>query len=92
MMAAGLEKEARLLYPRRHLNALQTVGYKELFDYFSGAKSREESVAMIKQNSRRYAKRQLTWFRKSGAWKHFEPHNIKALILYLEMVMERKKK
>ena len=64
MMEAGLEAEARALYPFRHLNALQTVGYKELFEFFNGKISREEAVSLIQRNSRRYAKRQETWFRR----------------------------
>lgn len=64
MMASGLEKEARELYPYRHLNALQTVGYKELFDYFDNRVSLDEAVEQIKKNTRHYAKRQMTWFRK----------------------------
>ena len=64
MLAEGLEAEARRLYPYKHLNALQTVGYKELFDYFDGRCSRDEAVELIKRNTRRYAKRQLTWFRR----------------------------
>lgn len=64
MMEAGLEKEARELYPYHHLNALQTVGYKELFDYFENKISLEEALEQIKKNTRHYAKRQMTWFRK----------------------------
>ncbi len=76
MMAAGLEAEARALHPLRHLPALQTVGYSELFDHFDGFytdaegrplssdKSLARAVELIKRNSRRYAKRQLTWFRR----------------------------
>ena len=63
MMAAGLEEEARAVYPLRELNSLQTVGYRELFDYFDGKTTREEAIRLIKQNSRHYAKRQMTWFR-----------------------------
>lgn len=66
MMEAGLEQEARALFPHRELNALQTVGYRELFDYFEGKTSKENAVALIKQNTRRYAKRQLTWLRKEA--------------------------
>lgn len=62
MLAAGLEEEARAVYPLRGLNSLQTVGYRELFAYFDGQISREEAIRLIKQNSRHYAKRQLTWF------------------------------
>jgi len=64
MMADGLETEARNFYPQRHLNALNTVGYKELFDYFDGNCSQIEAIEKIKTNTRRYARRQLTWFHK----------------------------
>lgn len=66
MVNAGLEEEARGLYAFRHLSALQTVGYQEWFDYFEGKTSREEAIALIKQHTRNYAKRQGTWFRKMG--------------------------
>jgi tRNA dimethylallyltransferase len=64
MMDAGLLEEARALLPYRNLNALQTVGYRELFDYFDGLISLNRAVELIKQNSRHYAKRQMTWFKK----------------------------
>lgn len=64
MQADGLEEEARLLFPFKHLNALQTVGYRELFNFFEGKNNREKAFELIKQNSRHYAKRQLTWFKK----------------------------
>jgi tRNA dimethylallyltransferase len=64
MMAAGLEAEAKDLLPYRDLASLKTVGYKELFPYFDGKTSLEEAVNEIKKNSRRYAKRQITWFKK----------------------------
>jgi len=79
MMEAGLEAEARHLLPWRNLNALQTVGYKELFDYFDGTISLERAVELIKQNSRHYAKRQMTWFRKmekEGVKIHWVPQNV----------------
>ncbi len=65
MMESGLLGEAGKLYPHRQLNALQTVGYKELFEYLDGNCSLETAVSEIKKNSRRYAKRQLTWLRKN---------------------------
>jgi len=65
MMDAGLLDEVKLLLPNQHLNALQTVGYSELFDYLHGKCSLEESIRLIKQNSRHYAKRQITWVNKS---------------------------
>lgn len=64
MMEAGLVDEARALLPHRHLNALQTVGYRELFDHFDGLTTLARAVELIKQNTRRYAKRQLTWLRR----------------------------
>ena len=64
MMADGLLEEARGLYPYRELNALNTVGYKELFDYFDGKCTMEQAVTDIKTHTRRYAKRQLTWFKR----------------------------
>jgi tRNA dimethylallyltransferase len=65
MMESGLLKEAESLYPFKHLNALQTVGYKELFDYLDNKYSLEKAVEEIKKNTRHYAKRQMTWFRKN---------------------------
>ena len=64
MLQNGLEEEARKVSPLRHLNGLQTVGYKEMFDYFEGKISQDEARHLIQQNSRHYAKRQLTWFRR----------------------------
>ena len=64
MQEQGLENEAKLLIPFKQLNALQTVGYRELFDFFEGKTTREKAFELIKQNSRNYAKRQLTWFKK----------------------------
>ncbi|WP_418983779.1 tRNA (adenosine(37)-N6)-dimethylallyltransferase MiaA [Alistipes sp.] len=84
MMAAGLEAEARALYPFRALNALQTVGYRELFEYFDGRISREEAVALIKRNSRRYAKRQLTWFGRDPEIRWFAPDDDAAIIEYAD--------
>ena len=76
MMAAGLEQEARGLYPYRHLNALQAVGYRELFDYFDGKISLTEAVEQIKMNTRRYAKRQLTWFRRDKGIQWVKPEEV----------------
>ena len=84
MMAAGLEEEARRMLPYRHLNALQTVGYKELFDYFDGQITRDEAVSLIKRNSRRYAKRQLTWFRRDAGIRWFSPFDAEAVIAWID--------
>ena len=64
MMQEGLEQEARALWPYKHLNALQTVGYSELFRYFENEISLTKAVELIKQHTRNYAKRQQTWFKK----------------------------
>ena len=69
MMEQGLLEEAKTLYPKRHLNALNTVGYKELFSYFDGDCSLEEAVEQIKIHTRQYAKRQMTWLRKDSSYK-----------------------
>jgi tRNA dimethylallyltransferase len=65
MMTEGLLEEVRRLYPHRHLNALNTVGYKELFDYLDGKANLETAVNSIKVHTRQYAKRQMTWFRRN---------------------------
>lgn len=67
MMDNGLLDEARNVYPKRHLNSLQTVGYKELFGYLSGEYDLARAIELIQQNTRHYAKRQLTWFRRDKA-------------------------
>ncbi|PQJ23462.1 tRNA (adenosine(37)-N6)-dimethylallyltransferase MiaA [Tenacibaculum sp. SG-28] len=74
MIANGLIKEAKELYPNRNLNALKTVGYRELFEYFDGNISKETAIEEIKKNSRRFAKRQGTWFRRNSAIKWFDYH------------------
>lgn len=73
MMAAGLQKEAERLFKRRHLNALNTVGYKEMFSHLEGQWTMEKAVEEIKKNTRRFAKRQLTWFRKEPGIHWFGP-------------------
>lgn len=83
MIADGLEAEARAMLPKRHLNALQTVGYREMFDYFDGKCSLDEAIELIKRNSRRYAKRQLTWFRRDADIAWFSPHDIEPIISHI---------
>ena len=83
MMADGLLEEARSLYPLRHLNALNTVGYKELFDYLEGRWPLEEAVERIKGNTRRYARKQLTWYKKDERMKWFHPQETEQIINYI---------
>lgn len=80
MLSKGLVDEARKLYPYRRRNALNTVGYKELFDYFDGKISLNEAVEQIKLNTRHYAKRQMTWLRKDTEYQWVEPSSIETVI------------
>lgn len=89
MMAAGLWEEASSLYPQRHLKNLQTVGYNEIFECLDGKIDQEESIALIKQHSRNYAKRQLTWFRKDEAYQWFSPQPVTLILDYLEQRIAR---
>lgn len=84
MVTEGLVDEVRALLPKRDLNALQTVGYRELFDYFDGVCTLEEAIELIKRNSRRYAKRQLTWFRRDSAIAWFSPNDLCPIIEYID--------
>lgn len=84
MIAAGLEPEARNLFHLRHLNALNTVGYREMFDYIEGKTDFDEAVGLIKRNTRRYAKRQLTWWAKDKEITWFSPDNKEDVFRYIE--------
>ena len=84
MIDEGLEAEARSVYHLRQLNSLQTVGYREMFDYFDGTTTREEAIELIKRNSRRYAKRQMTWFRRDADIEWFEASDVESMIDFLE--------
>lgn len=83
MIDQGLEEEARELYPYKGVNALKTVGYKELFGYFEGSYDRQEAIRLIKRNSRHYAKRQLSWFRRDKEIRWFHPQEIDKIIAYI---------
>jgi tRNA dimethylallyltransferase len=87
MVRLGLEDEAKRLYDFRNLNALNSVGYKEFFDVFDGKISRERAIELIKRNSRRYAKRQLTWWGKDKEIKWFKPENVGDIIEYIETLV-----
>lgn len=84
MLAEGLEDEARKMWPLRHLNALNTVGYKEFFDYFEGKTDVEEAIRLIKRNSRRYARKQLSWFRRDEDIRWFHPEDVEGIMRFLE--------
>lgn len=83
MVEEGLVEEVRAMLPKRELNALQTVGYRELFDYFDGRCSLEEAIELVKRNSRRYAKRQLTWFRRDEEIGWFSPDRVEEIIQFV---------
>ncbi len=83
MMDAGLEAEARALYLFRALPSLQTVGYREMFAYFDGEYGLERAVELIKRNSRRYAKRQLTWFGRDVEIRWFHPSDVDAAAAHI---------
>lgn len=90
MFAEGLVSEARALYPHRHLNSLNTVGYRELFDHFDGKITLEEAQEKIKANSRKYARKQLTWFRRDNEINWFTPEMKQEIISFLDRVINTK--
>lgn len=84
MMEAGLLEEARSVYPHRELNALNTVGYKELFRYFQGEWTLEEAIEKIKRNSRVYARKQMTWFKRDPEIQWFHPDKEESILSYID--------
>lgn len=84
MMENGFEEEALKLYPYRNNNALNTVGYKELFLYFEGKTDRQQAIASIQASTRKYARKQLTWFRKNPAYQWFHPGDINGMIEFID--------
>lgn len=84
MVEAGLVEEARTMYPKRELNSLQTVGYREIFDYFDGTITLAEAIELVKRNSRRYAKRQLTWFHRDEEIGWFAPTDLEHIIEFID--------
>jgi len=83
MMEQGLLHEAASLYGQRHLNALNTVGYKEMFDYIEGRWSLDEAVERMKGNTRRYARKQLTWFKRDKSVCWFHPDQQEEILKYI---------
>lgn len=83
MMDQGLLEEAKILFPQADLNALNTVGYKELFDYFRGEHNLDKAIELIKRNTRHYAKKQLTWFRKDELTAWFNPNDYNQILSYI---------
>ena len=89
MMVQGLLHEAESLYDQRQLNALNTVGYKEMFDYMDGRWSLDEAVERMKGNTRRYARKQLTWFKRDEEVRWFHPDQIDEILKYIEATREK---
>lgn len=87
MMEQGLLDEAKALYPHRHLNALNTVGYRELFSYIEGKISFDQAVDLIKRNTRRYAKRQLTWWARDPEITWFQPRQDLEIAYHIKLKM-----
>jgi len=90
MIENGLFEEAERFYGQRQLNALQTVGYKEIFGYLDGDYDRDEAIRLLKRNSRRYAKRQMTWFKKNDQVKWFESNDHEGVLKYVLSEIESK--
>lgn len=84
MMESGLLEEAKSVYEHRKLNSLNTVGYKEMFMYLDGNCSLEEAIDLIKRNTRKYARKQLTWFRRDGEINWFEPDQVQKIITFID--------
>ena len=84
MIEEGLFEEASSLYQYRDRQALQTVGYQEIFDFMDGKFDREEAIRLLKRNSRRYAKRQLTWFKRDQAVHWFSPNEMEVIVEFLK--------
>jgi tRNA dimethylallyltransferase len=89
MMQQGFEAEAKAVLPYRQLQALQTVGYKELFDYFDGKCTLDEAVKLIQQHTRNYAKRQLTWIRRDEEMIYMHPENKAEMIRLIETALQK---
>lgn len=90
MIRAGLFDEAKMLYEFRDHNALQTVGYQEIFDYLDGRHDKDEAIRLLKRNSRRYAKRQLTWFKRDTEMRWFHPNEIDNIVEWITLQKEKR--
>jgi tRNA dimethylallyltransferase len=88
MLEQGLEKEAERYYSQRYLNALQTVGYREIYNFMEGMYNREEMIRLLKRNSRHYAKRQMTWFTKMKGVHWFHPTDWDKIVKYIKDSMQ----
>lgn len=83
MFEQGLINEALAVYPKRHLNSLNTVGFKETFEYLDGLSTLEDTITRIQNNTRKYARKQITWYKKDNDMQWFCPHNIEEILKYI---------
>ena len=88
MVDEGLIDEALRVYPKRDLNALNTVGFKEMFDYLDGLITLDEAIRQIQSNTRRYMRKQITWFKKDETVRWFNPNEIESLIGYIDTCLK----
>ena len=84
MIDQGLEQEAMSVYDKMHLNALNTVGFKEMFEYHDGLTTLDQAIYKLQTNTRRYCRKQLTWFKRDESIKWFNPDNYKEIINYID--------
>ena len=92
MIGKGMIEEALQVYPKRTLNSLNTVGYKELFEYLDGLTTLDEAIFKIQSNTRRYARKQLTWYKKDTAFQWFNPDNIEEILNYVHTMISNTSK
>ena len=92
MIEEGMIEEALPVYPKRTLNSLNTVGYKELFEYLDGLTTLDEAIFKIQSNTRRYARKQLTWYKKDTAFQWFNPNNIEEILNYIHTMISNTSK
>lgn len=92
MINEGMIEEALRVYPKRTLNSLNTVGYKELFEYLDGLTTLDETIFKIQSNTRRYARKQLTWYKKDVAFQWFHPDNIEEILNYIHTMISNTSK
>lgn len=87
MIDEGMIKEALHVYPKRTLNSLNTVGYKEMFEYLDGLTTRDEAIFKIQSNTRKYARKQLTWYKKDDDLQWFNPDNVEEILKYISTIV-----
>lgn len=87
MIDEGMIKEALRVYPKRTLNSLNTVGYKEMFEYLDGLTTLDEAIFKIQSNTRKYARKQLTWYKKDDDLQWFNPDNVEEILKYISTIV-----